>query len=84
MFRKYEVIHKSLRKLSTSAAQQPRQTQQKGACKYVENLSKFVCVMGAVAYFQVLPLGSSRDQTWRGQGIRKRSVCWNLPKLSVL
>jgi hypothetical protein len=31
---------------------------------------------------QVSPLGGIRDETWRGQGIRKRSVSWNLPKLS--
>jgi hypothetical protein len=30
---------------------------------------------------QVSPLKDSRDETWRGQGIRKRSVSWNLPKL---
>jgi hypothetical protein len=26
----------------------------------------------------------TRDETWPGQGIRKRSVSWNLPKLSQL
>jgi hypothetical protein len=35
-----------------------------------------------MAYLQVTPLGGSRDETWRGQGIRKSSVSWNLPKLS--
>ena len=44
-----------------SAAQQPRQTQQKGAYQYAENLSKFFCVLRAVAYLQVSPLGGSRD-----------------------
>jgi predicted secreted protein len=57
---------------SKSAAQQPRKTQQKGAYQYIENLSKFFCVLGAVAYLQVSPLGDSRDETWRGQGIRER------------
>ena len=33
-----------------------------------------MCVLGAVAYLQVSPLGGSRDETWRGQGIRKRPV----------
>jgi hypothetical protein len=28
-------------------------------------------------------LGSSRDETWRGQGIKKRSVSWNLPKIDI-
>jgi hypothetical protein len=37
-----------------------------------------------VAYVKVSPLGGSRDKTWRRQGIRKRSVSWNLPKLSQL
>jgi hypothetical protein len=32
-----------------------------------------------VAYIQVPPLAGSRDETMRGQGIRKRSVSWNLP-----
>jgi hypothetical protein len=47
------------------AAQQPRQTQQKGTYQYVENLSKFVCVcvLGGVAYLQVSPLGGNRDET---------------------
>jgi len=42
------------------------------------------CVLGAVAYLQVSPVGGSHDETWRGQGIRKHSVSWNLPKLSQL
>ena len=50
----------------------------------MENLSKFVCVMGAVAYLQVSPLGSSHDETWRGQGIRKRSVSWNFAKTECI
>jgi len=33
-------------------------------------------------YLQVPPLGGSRDEKWRSQWIRKRSVSWNLPKLS--
>jgi hypothetical protein len=45
-----------------------------------ESLQAF-CVLGAVAYLQVSSLGGSREGTWRGQGIRKRSVSWNLPKL---
>ena len=44
----------------------------------------FFFVLGAVAYLQVSPLGGSRDETWRGQGLRKRSVSWNLPKVSQL
>ena len=36
-----------------------------------------------MAYLQVSPLGGSRDETWRGLGIRKRSVSWNLPKIDI-
>ena len=35
-------------------------------------------------YLQVPPLGRSRDEKWGSQWIRKRSVSWNLPKLSQL
>jgi hypothetical protein len=49
-----------------------------------EILSNFFCVLGAVAYLQVSPLGGSHDETWCGQGIRKHSVSLNLPKLSQL
>jgi hypothetical protein len=30
-----------------------------------------------MAYLQFSPLGSSRDEIWRGQVIRTRSVSWN-------
>jgi hypothetical protein len=40
--------------------------------------------MGAMAYLQVSPLKSSRDETRWGLGLGKRSVSWNLPKLSQL
>ena len=48
-----------------------------------ESLQVF-CVLGAVVYLEVSPLGGSREETWRGQGISKSSVSWNLPKLSQL
>ena len=41
-------------------------------------------VLGALVYFQVPPLGGSREEKWRSQWIRKRSVSWNLPNLSQL
>ena len=44
-----------------------------------ESLKFFV--LGALAYLQIPPLGCSRDEKWRAQWIRKRSVCWNLSKL---
>ena len=45
---------------------------------------KVFSVLGALAYLQVPLLGGSRDEKWRAQWIRKRSVSWNLPKLSQL
>ena len=48
-----------------------------------ESLQVFF-VLGTLAYFQVPPLGGSREEKWRSQRIRKRSVSWNLPKLSQL
>ena len=48
-----------------------------------ESLQVFF-VLGALAYFQVSPLGGSHDEKWRSQWIRKRSVSWNMPKLSQL
>ena len=41
-------------------------------------------VLGALAYFQLPPLGGSREEKWRSQWIRKRSVSCNLPKLSQM
>jgi hypothetical protein len=41
---------------------------------WVQSLYKCVWIMGAMAYLQVSLLAGSRDKTWRGQGIRKRSV----------
>ena len=38
----------------------------------------------ALVFLQVPPLRSSRDEKWRSQWIRKRSVSWNLPNLSQL
>ena len=48
-----------------------------------ESLKVFF-VLGTLAYLQIPPLGSSRDEKWRAQWIRKRSVSWNLPELSQL
>jgi hypothetical protein len=56
----------------------------KGSISIDRESVQFFCVLGAVVYLQVSPLGGSRDETWRGQGIRKRSVSWNLPKPSQL
>jgi hypothetical protein len=56
----------------------------KGSISIGREPLQFFCVLGAVVYLQVSPLGGSRDETWRGQGIRKRSGSWNLPNLSQL
>ena len=34
-------------------------------------------------YLQVSQLGGRSDETWRGQGVSKRSVYWNLPKIDI-
>jgi hypothetical protein len=54
----------------------------KGSISIGRESSQDFCVLCAVAYLYVSPLGGSRDETWCGQGIRKRSVSWDLPKLS--
>jgi hypothetical protein len=33
-----------------------------------------VFLLGSISYLQVSPLGGSHDETWSGQGIRKRFV----------
>jgi len=71
------VIHKSLRNFRTRLRNnQDRHTAERSISISRESLQGFfcVCVLGAVAYLQVSPLGGSRDETWRGQGIRKRPV----------
>ena len=35
-------------------------------------------------YLQVPPLGGSRDEKWRSQRIRKRSVSWNFAKIESI
>jgi hypothetical protein len=72
----YRVIHKSLRIFRTKT-----DTAERNISMDRESLQ---VIIGAMAYLQVSPLGVSHDETWRGQGIRKRSVSWNLPKLSQL
>jgi hypothetical protein len=78
----YRVIHKSLRnfRTTTKGAIAERSTS-------VGRESLQVWVIGAMAYLQGSPLGGSvtkHRERWGRQGIRKRSVSWNLPKLSQL
>ena len=81
---KYRVIHKSLRDFRTRLRNnQDRHGRTEHINRYRISTS-FFFVLGALAYFQVPPLGGSRDEKWRAQWIRKRSVSWNLPKLSQL
>jgi hypothetical protein len=56
----------------------------KGSISIGRKSLQVFCVLGAVGYLQVSPLGGSRVETWLGHGIRKRSVSWNLPKLNQL
>ena len=79
----YRVIHKSLRDFRTRL----RNSQDRHGRKEHINrhrISPSFFVLGALAYFQVPPLGGSREEKWRTQWIRKRSMSWNLPKLSQL
>jgi hypothetical protein len=76
----YRVIHKSLRDFRP-LGYSSRDGHAEGRHINRQRISpSFSCVLGAVAYLQVSPLGGSRDETWLGQGIRKRSVSWNLQK----
>ena len=79
----YRVIHKSLRDSELDCATTKTDTAERSISIGRESIQVFF-VLGALAYFQVPPLGGSRDEKWRSQWIRKRSVSWNLPKLSQL
>ena len=79
----YRVIHKSLRDFRTRLRNNQDRHGRKEQSVGRESLQVFF-VLGALAYFQMPPLGGSRDEKWRSQWIRKRSVSWNLPKLSHL
>ena len=61
---KYRVIHKSLRDFRTRLRnnQDRHGRKEKGR----ESLQVFF-LLGALAYFQVPPLGGSRDEKWRSQ-----------------
>ena len=80
----YRVIRKSLWNFR-NRLRNNQDRQQKGAYQYVGNPStSFLCTRrrGILASFTAR--GGSRGETWRGQGIRKRSVSCNLPKLPNL
>jgi hypothetical protein len=80
---KYRVIHKYLRNFRIRVCNNPERHSRKEHINRYRISPSFFFVLGAVVYLQVSPLGGSCE-TWRGQGIRKRSVSWNLPKLSQL
>jgi hypothetical protein len=89
IYLQYRVIHKSLRNFRNPLRNNQDRHSRNEHINRLRISPKFffllcVCVLGAVAYLQVLPLGGSLDETWRGQGIRKSSVSWNLPKLPNL
>ena len=82
-FGKYRVIHKSLRDFRLDCATTKTDSAERSISIGRESLKVFF-VLGALAYFEVPPLGGSREEKWRSQWIRKRSVSWNLPKQSQL
>ena len=57
----YRVIHKSLRDFRTRL----RNNQDRHGRK--EHINQVFFVLGALAYFQVPPLGGSREKKWRSQ-----------------
>jgi hypothetical protein len=81
---KYRVICKSLQNFRTRQRTTTTDSAERSISIGRESHQVLFWVIGAVAYLQISPLGDSRDETWRGQGIRKRSVSCNLPKLSQL
>ena len=62
----YRVIHKSLRDFRTRCATTKTDTAERSISIGRESLQVFF-VLGALAYFQVPPLGGSRDEKWRSQ-----------------
>ena len=69
----YRVIHKSLRDFRTRLRNnQDRHGRKEHINRY--RISPSFFVLGALSYFQVPPLGVSREEKWRSQWIRKRSV----------
>ena len=80
----YWVIHKSLWDLRTRLRNNQDRHGREEHINRQRISPSFFLVLGALAYFQVPLLGSSRDEKWSSQWIRKRSVSWNLPKLSQL
>ena len=62
----YRVIHKSLRDFRTRLRNnQDRHGRKEHINRY--RISPSFFVLGALAYFQVPPLGGSRDEKWRSQ-----------------
>jgi len=80
----YRVLHKSLRNFRTRLRNNQDRHGRKEHINRYRISQSFFFVLGALAYLQVPPLGGRRDEKWRVQWIRKRSVSWNLPKLSQL
>jgi hypothetical protein len=71
----YRVIHKSLWDFwPLRYSSRDGHAEEEHVNRGRESLPSFFCVLGAVAYLQVSQLGGSHDETWRGQGIRKRCV----------
>ena len=80
----YRVIHKSLRKFRTRLRNNQDRHGRKEHINRQRISQSFFLVLEALAYLQFPSLGGSCEERWRAQWIRKRSVSWNLPKLSQL
>ena len=69
----YRVIHKSLRDFRTRLRNnQDRHSRKEHINRY--RISPSFFILGALAYFQIPPLGGSREEKRRSQWIRKCSV----------
>ena len=63
----YRVIHKSLRDFQTRLRNNQDGHGRKEQINWYRISPSFFFVLGALAYFQVPPLGGSREEKWRSQ-----------------
>jgi len=63
----YKVIHKSLRDFRTRVRNNQDRHDRKEHINRQRMSPSFFFVLGTLAYFQVPPLGGSREEKWRSQ-----------------
>ena len=77
----HRVLHKSLRNFRTRLRNNQDIHAERSISIGRESLKVFFCTRGLGVLAGSTARGS-RDEKWRAQWIRKRSLAWNLPKLS--